>query len=108
MVSPSAGVPWAIPGHPGPGVAEDAPSGPLAGLTVVVTGSIEGYTREGAEEAVIAAGGKPSGSVSKRTSAVVVGPGAGSKETRAIELGVPVVPAERFAAFLERGLDVLD
>ncbi|OJX70113.1 MAG: DNA ligase (NAD(+)) LigA [Micrococcales bacterium 73-13] len=104
----AAGVPWAIPGHPGPGVAEDAPSGPLAGLTVVVTGSIEGYTREGAEEAVIAAGGKPSGSVSKRTSAVVVGPGAGSKETRAIELGVPVVPAERFAAFLERGLDVLD
>ncbi|HWK19401.1 MAG TPA: NAD-dependent DNA ligase LigA [Microbacteriaceae bacterium] len=102
-----AGVQWSIPGHPGPGATLEAPAGPLSGLTVVVTGSIEGYTREGAEEAVIAAGGKPSGSVSRRTSAVVVGPGAGSKETKAIELGVPVVPAERFAEFLERGLGVL-
>jgi DNA ligase (NAD+) len=104
----AAGVPWAIPGHPGPGAADEAPAGPLAGLTVVVTGTIEGYTREGAEEAVIAAGGKPTGSVSKKTSAVVVGPGAGSKETKAIELGVPIIPAELFPAFLERGLASLD
>jgi len=103
----AAGVQWATPGHPGPGAGEETQDGPLSGLTVVVTGTIEGYTREGAEESVIAAGGKPSGSVSKRTGAVVVGPGAGSKETKAIELGVPIVPAERFGEFLQRGLEVL-
>jgi len=104
----AAGVQWAIPGHPGPGAADEAPTGPLSGLTVVVSGTVEGYTREEAQEAVIAAGGKSSGSVSKRTSAVVVGPGAGSKEAKAIELGVPIVPAERFGEFLERGLGVLE
>lgn len=104
----AAGVRWEIPGHQGPGATLDTPAGPLSGLTVVVTGSIDGYTREGADEAIIAAGGKASGSVSKRTSAVVVGPGAGSKETKAISLGVPVVPAEQFTAFLERGLAVLE
>jgi len=105
----AAGVQFEIPGHPGPGVAAaEGEGGPLSGLTVVVTGTIEGYTREAAEEAVIAAGGKPSGSVSKKTSAVVVGPGAGSKETKALELGVPIVPAERFTAFIERGLALLD
>ncbi len=101
----AAGVRFAIPGHPGPGsTAAEGEGGVLAGLTVVVTGTIEGYTRESAEEAVIAAGGKPSGSVSKKTSVVVVGPGAGSKEAKAIELGVPIVPAERFGELLERGL----
>jgi len=104
----AAGVPWAIPGHPGPGAADEASSGPLAGLTVVVTGAVEGYTRDGAEEAVIAAGGKPTGSVSKKTGVVVVGPGAGSKEQKAIDLGVPIVPAERFDELLERGLAILD
>jgi len=103
----AAGVRFAIPSHPGPGAATAAIDGPLAGLSVVVTGTVEGYTREGAEEAVLAAGGKAVGSVSKKTSVVVVGPGAGSKETKAIALGVPIVPAERFAELLERGLDVL-
>jgi len=104
----AAGVQWTIPGHPGPGAAAEVPEGPLSGLVVVVSGTVEGYTREGAQEAVVAAGGKSSGSVSKRTSAVVVGPGAGSKEAKAIELGVPIVPAERFGEFLERGLGVLE
>ena len=104
----AAGVLWSIPDHPGPGAAAERAEGPLSGLTIVVTGTIEGYTREDAEEAVIAAGGKSSGSVSRRTSAVVVGPGAGSKETKALELGVPIVPAERFDAFLRRGLAELD
>lgn len=104
----AAGVRFEIPGHPGPGAADVAPEGPLAGLAVVVTGSVEGYTREGAEEAVIAAGGKPVGSVSKKTAVVVVGPGAGSKEAKAIALGIPILPAERFGDLLERGLEALD
>src|SRR5690606_36057127 len=52
-----AGVQWAIPGHPGPGAAA-AGGGVLEGLTVVAIGTLEGYTREGAQEAIIQAGGK--------------------------------------------------
>jgi DNA ligase (NAD+) len=76
--------------------AAEESSGPLAGKTVVVTGSIEGFSREEAEEAVRAAGGKPAGSVSKKTDLVVAGPGAGSKLAKAAELGVPVVDADGF------------
>ena len=67
--------------------------GPLAGKTVVVTGSIEGFSREEAEAAIRAAGGKPGGSVSKKTDYVVAG-GAGSKLAKAEELGVPVLDAD--------------
>jgi DNA ligase (NAD+) len=76
----------------------------LAGLTVVVTGAVPGYTREGAQEAILARGGKSPGSVSKSTFALVVGeaPGA-SKLKKAEELGVPMVPAEAFASLLESG-----
>jgi DNA ligase (NAD+) len=81
--------------------------GPLAGLTVVVTGAIDGYTREGAEEAVRQAGGKPASSVSKKTSLVVAGPGAGSKQEKAESLGVPVVDQALFAEVLASGLDAL-
>jgi DNA ligase (NAD+) len=74
--------------------------GPLAGKTVVVTGSIEGFTRDGAEGAVRDAGGKPAGSVSKKTDYVVAGPGAGSKLAKAEELGVPVLDADGFRRLL--------
>ncbi len=74
--------------------------GPLAGRTVVVTGTIEGFSREEAEGAVRAAGGKPAGSVSRKTDLVVAGPGAGSKLARATELGIPVVDAEGFRRIL--------
>ena len=70
--------------------------GPLAGKTVVVTGSIEGFSREEAEDAVRAAGGKPASSVSKKTDLVVAGPGAGSKLAKAEELGIRVVDADGF------------
>ena len=60
---------------------------PLEGMTVVVTGSLEGFSREEAEEAIRAAGGKPAGSVSKKTDYLVAGPGAGSKLAKATELG---------------------
>jgi DNA ligase (NAD+) len=77
-----------------------AVSGPLAGKVVVVTGTIEGFSREAAEEAVRAAGGKAAGSVSRKTDYVVAGPGAGSKLAKAEELGVPVLDAEAFRRLL--------
>ena len=80
--------------------AAAAGDGPLAGKTVVVTGTIEGFSREEAEEAVRAAGGKPAGSVSKKTDLVVAGPGAGSKLAKAAELGVRVVDADGFRRLL--------
>jgi DNA ligase (NAD+) len=80
---------------PGAGTA-----GPLAGKTVVVTGTLEGLSREEAEDAVREAGGKPAGSVSKKTDYLVAGPGAGSKLAKATELGVPVLDQERFARLL--------
>jgi DNA ligase (NAD+) len=77
--------------------------GPLAGKSVVVTGSIEGYSREEAEAAIRAAGGKPAGSVSKKTDFVVAGPGAGSKLARAEELGIPVIAPEGFEELIRTG-----
>jgi DNA ligase (NAD+) len=98
----AAGVPFAVPGHPGPGHAAAA-GGPLAGLTVVVTGAIEGFSREGALEAILRAGGKAASSVSKKTDYVAAGPGAGSKLGRAEELGLRILDAAEFAALLEGG-----
>ena len=80
----------------------------LEGLTVVVSGAMPGYTREGAKEAIIARGGKASGSVSKKTSLVIAGPGAGSKAAKAEALGVPVVDESYFERVLEQGLAALD
>jgi len=76
----------------------------LAGRIVVVTGAVPGFTREGAQAAVEAAGGKATGSVSKKTWCVVVGeaPGA-SKITKAETLGIPMVAAESFADLLATG-----
>ncbi|WP_211253517.1 NAD-dependent DNA ligase LigA [Knoellia subterranea] len=75
----------------------------LAGLTVVVTGSMEGFSRDEAKEAILSRGGKASGSVSKKTDYVVVGPGAGSKETKARELGLTILDEAGFVALLENG-----
>jgi DNA ligase (NAD+) len=72
-------------------VAASADAGPLAGKTVVVTGTLEGFDRQGAEEAIRAAGGKPGGSVSRKTHYLVAGENAGSKLAKAQELGVPVL-----------------
>ena len=90
-----------VPERPVPAVAgETGTGGPLAGRIVVVSGTIEGFSREEAEEAVRAAGGKPAGSVSKKTDYLVAGPGAGSKLAKAQELGVPVLDADGFRALL--------
>jgi DNA ligase (NAD+) len=76
----------------------------LAGMSVVVTGTLENFTREGAEEAILSRGGKSPNSVSKKTTAVVVGEGPGaSKFTKAQELGVPILDEAGFAHLLETG-----
>ncbi len=76
----------------------------LEGRSVVVTGTLEGYTRETAEGAVLARGGKSPGTVSAKTYAVVAGRAAGvSKVTKAERLGVPVVPGDGFDEFLATG-----
>ena len=98
----ASGVRLATPGHPGPG-RRTSDDGTLAGLTIVVTGSVEGFTREGVQEAIIAAGGKPASSVSKKTHYVVAGPGAGSKLSRAEALGVRILDAEQFLMLLDGG-----
>jgi len=98
----AAGVQFATPGHPGPGAAAAA-DGPLVGITVVATGSLEGFSREGAVEAIIAAGGKSGSSVSKKTHFVAAGPGAGSKLGKAEELGIRILNAAEFALLLEGG-----
>jgi DNA ligase (NAD+) len=95
-----AGVEPIVPEPRPAGAGAAAATGPLAGRTVVVSGSIEGYSREEAEQAVRDAGGKPSGSVSKKTDYLVAGPGAGSKLAKAESLGVPVVDAAGFARLL--------
>ena len=77
----------------------------LAGLTIVVTGSVPGYSREGANEAVEARGAKAAGSVSKKTDLVVVGDGAGSKATKAADLKVPILASEHFDILLAGGLE---
>src|SRR5699024_10484970 len=96
------GVRFATPGHPGPGAVAEV-EGPLTGLTVVATRTLEGYTRDGAKEAIIAAGGKAASSVSKKTDHVAAGPGAGSKLTKAEELGIPVLDAAQFTVLVEQG-----
>ena len=75
----------------------------LAGKTVVVTGSLEGYSRDSAKEAIIERGGKAAGSVSKKTDYVVIGANAGSKATKAEELGIPMLNEAQFAQLLETG-----
>jgi DNA ligase (NAD+) len=75
----------------------------LEGLSIVVTGSLERYSRDEAKEAITARGGRAAGSVSKKTAFVVVGEAPGGKHDKAMELGVPVLDEEGFAVLLERG-----
>jgi DNA ligase (NAD+) len=88
---------------PPPPAGETVVAGPLAGKTVVVTGTLPGFSREEAENAVRAAGGKPAGSVSRKTDYVVAGENAGSKLAKATELGVPILDEDGFRALLGSG-----
>jgi DNA ligase (NAD+) len=94
-----AGVVPERPSVPPPGATPD--EGPLAGRSIVVTGTLEGFSRPEAEEAIRAAGGKPAGSVSKKTDYVVAGESAGSKLAKAQELGVPVLDEAAFRRLLD-------
>lgn len=75
----------------------------LAGITVVVTGSLVGFSRDGAKEAIISRGGKAAGSVSKNTDYVVVGENAGTKATKAEELGLTILDEDGFVRLLADG-----
>jgi DNA ligase (NAD+) len=85
-------------------VAESGPQ-PLVGVTVVITGSLEGFTRDSAAQAVTDLGGKVASSVSKKTDLVVAGENAGSKYDKAVSLGVPIVGLPGFQALLAEGLE---
>ncbi len=82
---------------------EDRAPQTLEGLTVVVTGTLEGFTRDEVKEAILARGGKAAGSVSKKTDYVVVGENAGSKAAKAEELGRPILNEAQFVQLLETG-----
>jgi DNA ligase (NAD+) len=75
----------------------------LDGLSIVITGSMESYSRDEAKEAITARGGRAAGSVSKKTAFVVAGEAPGSKYDKAIEIGVPVLDEAGFRVLLERG-----
>lgn len=79
----------------------DSTNLPLAGEVVVVTGTVPGLSRNEANEAVEVLGGKSSGSVSAKTTLLVAGDGAGSKATKAQQLGIRIMPADEFAALFE-------
>ena len=96
---------WAADGVRMEDEGADAGPGPLQGLTVVITGSLEEWSRDRATEAVQTLGGKVTGSVSKKTSFVVAGESPGSKYDKALEVGVPVLDEAGFAALLTDGPD---
>ena len=103
--TPRRAASWPTSSMPGwsPNVREpptDDATGPLAGRTVVVTGTLAGFDRAGAEAAIRAAGGKTAGSVSARTDYLVAGESAGSKLAKAEKLGVAVLDEAAFVAIL--------
>ncbi|HEX5039913.1 MAG TPA: NAD-dependent DNA ligase LigA [Candidatus Limnocylindria bacterium] len=86
---------------PEPGASTEPVEGPLSGKTLVVTGTLPGFSRQEAEAAIRAAGGHPGGSVSAKTDYLVAGDKAGSKLARAESLGVPVLDEDAFRRLLE-------
>ncbi|NMI01394.1 NAD-dependent DNA ligase LigA [Pseudonocardia acidicola] len=77
----------------------------LEGLSIVITGSMDGFSRDEAKEAITARGGRAAGSVSKKTAFLVAGDAPGSKYDKALELGVPVLDENGFRVLLDRGPD---
>ncbi len=86
------------------GTADEGPR-PLEGLSIVVTGSLDGFSRDSATEAIAALGGRASSSVSKKTAFVVAGESPGSKFDKAVQLGVPVLDEAGFRVLLDSGPD---
>ena len=75
----------------------------LEGLSIVVTGSLENFTRDSVKEAIVGHGGKATSSVSKKTDYVVVGANAGSKADKAEKLGIPILNEEELIKLIEGG-----
>lgn len=98
---------WAKAGVTMESAEEDRAPQTLEGLTIVATGTLEGFTRDEVKEAILSRGGKAAGSVSKKTDYVVVGDNAGSKAAKAEELGRPILNEEQFVRLLEGGPDAL-
>ncbi|NHU84943.1 NAD-dependent DNA ligase LigA [Kocuria sp. JC486] len=94
---------WAAAGVRTEDEVDDSVPKVLEGLTVVVTGTLENYSRDTAKEAILLRGGKASGSVSKKTDYLVAGASAGSKLDKAESLGVPVLDEEAFGRLLTQG-----
>jgi len=88
------------PERPAPQAIAATEDGPLTGKTIVVTGTLSGFDREGAEAAIRAAGGKAGSSVSKKTDYLVAGEDAGTKLAKAHDLGVPVLDEDGFKRLL--------
>jgi DNA ligase (NAD+) len=84
--------------------ADEGPR-PLEGLSIVVTGSLDGFSRDSATEAIAALGGRASSSVSKKTAFVVAGESPGTKFDKAVQLGVPVLDEQGFRVLLDKGPD---
>ncbi|SQG64520.1 NAD-dependent DNA ligase LigA [Corynebacterium renale] len=99
---------WAAAGVTMEDDASELPPQILEGLTIVVTGTLEEFSRDSAKEAIVSRGGKAAGSVSKKTSYVVAGANAGSKETKARDLGVPILDEAGFKTLLDDGPAGLD
>ena len=94
---------WAAAGVTMEDAVDESVSATLEGKTVVVTGSLQRFSRDEAREAILARGGKAASSVSKSTDFVVVGDNAGSKAAKAEELGVPILDEAAFQRLLETG-----
>lgn len=94
---------WAAAGVRMEDEQDDSMPRTLEGLTVVVTGSLEGFSRDESKEAIIVRGGRAAGSVSKKTDYVVAGANAGSKRDKAESLGVPVLEEDQFTTLLQKG-----
>jgi DNA ligase (NAD+) len=94
---------WAAAGVRMADDSHDSVPKTLAGLTIVVTGSLSGFSRDEAKEAILSRGGKASGSVSKKTDYVVIGENAGTKAEKAEQLGVPILDEDGFVGLLTNG-----
>jgi len=99
---------WAAAGVRMADERDDSAPQTLAGLTVVVTGSLAGFSRDGAKEAILTRGGKAASSVSKKTDYVVIGENAGSKADKAEQLGVKILDEAGFVALLDSGAQAAD
>ncbi|MFZ2509885.1 MAG: NAD-dependent DNA ligase LigA [Gordonia sp. (in: high G+C Gram-positive bacteria)] len=94
---------WAAAGVSMADAVDESTPRTLVGKTIVVTGSLADYSRDGAKEAIIARGGKASGSVSRKTDYVVIGEAPGSKADKAEQLGIPILDESGFTRLLETG-----